>query len=125
MSSRYEVVYSSDDFCRKCNSGPCRCGEQARPQTRRALPPARPPGSEKGGPKIRLDRSGRKGKAVTVVFNLGLAEPALRDLLRDLQKACGSGGTVADGQVEIQGDHRDRIEARLNERGIRVKRAGG
>ncbi len=73
---------------------------------------------------MRLDRAGRRGKAVTVLSNLGLGDDELRAMLGYLQKACGSGGTVAEGNVEIQGDHRDRVELLLKERRISVKRAG-
>lgn len=123
MTQQYEVVYSTDgSWCAKCRSAPCQCGLPQSPKKKNAPPQAV---SQKGGPKMRLEKSGRKGKAVTVVFNLALPEAKLRDLLRDLQKACGTGGTLADGNIEIQGDHRDRIEALLRERDINVKRAGG
>jgi translation initiation factor 1 len=62
---------------------------------------------------------------VTVVTGLALDEPGILALARDLKQRCGSGGTVRDGVVEIQGDHRDRLVAELAARGFRVKRAGG
>ncbi|MBI3930355.1 MAG: translation initiation factor [Armatimonadetes bacterium] len=75
--------------------------------------------------KMRLERSGRHGKAVTVLFELGLDPRGQKELLRELQRACGTGGTAKDGRIEIQGDHRDQIHAVLTARGIKIKRAGG
>jgi translation initiation factor 1 len=49
----------------------------------------------------------------------------LRELATELKRLCGSGGTVADGNVEIQGDHREKVAARLAELGFSVKLAGG
>ncbi len=72
-----------------------------------------------------LSSKGRKGKKVTLVSGLPLDEAALEDLALALKQICGSGGTVKDGQIEIQGDHRDRIMAQLQSRGYKPKRAGG
>ncbi|MEM1182805.1 MAG: stress response translation initiation inhibitor YciH, partial [Acidobacteriota bacterium] len=68
---------------------------------------------------------GRKGKGVTVVTGLDLEPAELVKLGGELKKACGSGGTVKSGAVEIQGDHRDRVIEDLRRRGWRVKKAGG
>ncbi len=83
------------------------------------LPPA-------GDGTVRVARQtqGRKGKAVTVVTGLPLTADALAALARSLKAACGSGGTVKDGVIEVQGEHRDRIVALLLHAGWRVKRAG-
>ena len=62
---------------------------------------------------------------MTVVAGLPLAEAELRDLAAVLKKKCGSGGSVKDGQIEIQGDHRDLLQRELEQRGHKVKRAGG
>lgn len=81
-----------------------------------------------GDGTIRVSREtgGRGGKCVTVVRGLGLAPDALDALAKTLKAACGSGGTVKDGVVEIQGDHCDRVVAQLRETtGRTVKRAGG
>ena len=64
-------------------------------------------------------------QGVTVVRGLGLEADALAELGRELKAACGSGGTVKDGVIEIQGEHRDRIVQRLQAAGMTVKRVGG
>jgi translation initiation factor 1 len=73
---------------------------------------------------LRLDRRA-SGRVVTVVTGLPGAPDELCALARDLRAACGTGGTLKDGLVELQGDQRERVEALLGERGIRSKRAGG
>jgi translation initiation factor 1 len=70
--------------------------------------------------KLRIERSGRKGKTVTVVDGLPKNTAFLADLARDLKRACGSGGTAGEDRVEIQGDHRGSIRSLLIERGWRV-----
>jgi translation initiation factor 1 len=81
---------------------------------------ARPAGD--GIVRVGRTKAGRKGKTVTLVD--GLPEADLGAVATELKKLCGSGGAVKDGVVEIQGDHRDRIVARLEGR-YRVKRTGG
>lgn len=68
---------------------------------------------------------GRGGKTVTLVTGLALDEPALVQLGKQLKAACGSGGTVKDGVIEVQGDHCDRVIEALKAQGFNVKRAGG
>ena|SRR5688572_4085174 len=76
--------------------------------------------------RVSRDRKGRRGKTVTVVTGLPGDAAALEELAGLLKRLCGSGGTVTDaGQVEVQGDHRERVAARLSELGHRVKLAGG
>lgn len=84
------------------------------------------PGKAVAGP-VRVSREiqGRKGKGVTVVTGLGLAVSDLETLAGELKKRCGSGGTVTNDRIEIQGDHRDAIVAELVKRGFQAKRAGG
>lgn len=83
--------------------------------------------SKAGDGIVRVSREtqGRQGKGVTVIRGLALDAPALAQLGRDLKAACGSGGTVKGGAIEIQGDHRDRVIERLVFLGMTVKRAGG
>jgi translation initiation factor 1 len=85
------------------------------------------PGKTSADGIVRVSREtqGRKGKGVTVVNGLGLPPETLATLAADLKKRCGSGGTVTDGRIEIQGDHRDRLVEELTQRGWKVKRAGG
>ena len=63
--------------------------------------------------------------AVTTVFDLPLDETGLRELAATLKQRCGTGGTVKDGRIEIQGDQRERIVAELEKLGYKVKRVGG
>ena len=76
---------------------------------------------------VRVSRQtkGRGGKAVTVVTGLALDAPALTDLGKKLKATCGSGGTVKDGVIEVQGDHCDKVVTALQAQGWTVKRAGG
>ena len=71
--------------------------------------------------KLRMEKKGRGGKTVTVVDNLPNNDAFLRDLCQDLKRACGTGGSVVDGAIELQGDLRDRVRARLVARGLAVK----
>lgn len=73
----------------------------------------------------RVGRELRKGKAVIVISGLILDASALTALGKQLKTMCGTGGTVKDGQIEIQGEHRDTVMAELTKRGFKVKRGGG
>jgi translation initiation factor 1 len=74
---------------------------------------------------LHRDSKGRGGKAVTLVKNLALSDDGLKALSKQLKQVCGSGGTIKDGQIEIQGEHRERIAEVLRELGYKVKIAGG
>jgi protein-tyrosine phosphatase len=76
---------------------------------------------------VRLGREtkGRRGKGVTIVSDIPLNESELLELAKKLKDRCGTGGTVKDGVIEIQGDQRDRLAAVLESMGYRVKRVGG
>jgi translation initiation factor 1 len=79
-----------------------------------------------GGPvRVGRETKGRKGKGVTTVSGVPLAGAALEELAGELKRRCGSGGTVREGVIEIQGDHRDELVELLAARGWRVVRAGG
>ena len=73
--------------------------------------------------RVFREKGGRRGKVVTVVR--GLPPNALAETASDLKRQCGAGGAVKEGAVEIQGDHRDKVAARLQSRGYDVKLAGG
>jgi translation initiation factor 1 len=77
--------------------------------------------------KVRVGRetAGRGGKGVTVVTGLALPAAQLEALAGELKRACGAGGAVRNGKIEIQGEHRDRLVAELARRGHAAKRAGG
>ena len=97
--------------------------------------PPRPPGPPKPAAKpvkahtLKLGREtkGRRGKGVTLVSDLptGLGEAGVAELCTLLKNRCGTGGTVKDGAIEIQGDQRDRLTVELEKLGYKVKRAGG
>jgi translation initiation factor 1 len=71
--------------------------------------------------KLRVEKAGRGGKTVTVVYDLPKNEGFLKALCQDLKKACGTGGTTGHGTVEIQGEHRERLREVLQARGCAVK----
>jgi predicted translation initiation factor SUI1 len=75
--------------------------------------------------KVGRETAGRRGKGVTTVFDLALDESGLQNLAAALKQRCGTGGTVKDGRIEIQGDQRERIVAELERLGYKVKRVGG
>ncbi len=83
------------------------------------------PANHGAGVRVGRETKGRAGKGVTVVTGLPLAGEALQSLAADLKKRCGSGGTIRDGKIEIQGDHRDAVVAILVSLGYPAKRSGG
>lgn len=112
------LVYSTDvgRMCPQCRrpSEQCRCKQKEASTS-----------SGDGIVRVGRQTKGRKGKGVTVVTGVPLAAAELEKLARDLKKKCGSGGTVRDGVIEIQGDHRDALVQELGRRGYTVKRFGG
>lgn len=80
-----------------------------------------------GDGQVRVGREtkGRAGKTVTVVRGLALLPDALAELARALKQRCGTGGSVVDGVIEIQGEHRDVVLAELLKKGFKARRAGG
>jgi len=85
-----------------------------------------PPRKSRGRVDIIRQKAGRGGKTVTVVTNfVGIGLPEKEQLARKMQKACGTGGTVKNGQIEIQGDQREAVAGILIEAGFRPVFAGG
>jgi translation initiation factor 1 len=74
---------------------------------------------------LHRDSKGRHGGTVTVLRKLVLSDDDLKDLAKKLKQLCGSGGTVKGGEIEIQGEHRERIAEALRKMGYKVKIAGG
>lgn len=111
------LVYSSElgQMCPGCNQpvGKCIC------QQKTSLP------KSDGIVRLMRETKGRKGKGVTLISGLPLDEEALKKLAKTLKQKCGSGGSVKNGIIEIQGDHRVGLEKELGELGYKVKRAGG
>ena len=112
------LVYSTEGgrMCPACRKPVVECS------CRTATPALRP-----GDGVVRISREtqGRGGKAVTVVRGVNLDAPALAALGKRLRTACGAGGTVKDGVLEVQGDHCERVMDCLRNEGWVVKRAGG
>ena len=75
--------------------------------------------------RVGRETAGRRGKGVTTVFDLPLTEDGMKELAATLKQKCGTGGTVKDGRIEIQGDQREKIVAELEKIGYKVKRTGG
>jgi translation initiation factor 1 len=89
-------------------------------------PPAKPARKNRGRVDIIREKAGRGGRTVTVVKNfVGIGLPEKAQLAKAMQKACGTGGTVKDGQIEIQGDKRAQVARILEEAGFRPVFAGG
>lgn len=116
-SSSGGLVYSTDSgrMCPVCRHPvtSCQCSS-AKPRL---------PGD--GIVRVSRETKGRAGKGVTLVKGLALDDAALATLGKQLKTACGSGGTVKDGVIEVQGDHCERVMALLQAQGHKVKRAGG
>lgn len=90
--------------------------------------PSKPPARtdpDDGFVRVRREKSGRGGKTVTTITGVRGSERDLDDLLKVLKQHCGAGGTREGATLEIQGDHRDRLHAKLVALGHRVKLAGG
>ncbi|MBD8189233.1 translation initiation factor Sui1 [Pseudomonas viridiflava] len=75
--------------------------------------------------RVRRESKGRGGKTVTTIAGVPLAEDALRDLAKALKQRCGTGGSLKDGVIEIQGDHVELLLAELTKKGFKAKKSGG
>ena len=110
------LVYSTEAgrMCPGCRQplAQCSCGAPVLPKV-------------DGAVRVSRQTKGRGGKTVTLVRGVPLAAEALEQLGKQLRTACGAGGTVRDGVIEVQGDHADRIVGLLQAQGHSVKRSGG
>ncbi|MEJ2491594.1 MAG: translation initiation factor Sui1 [Desulfuromonadales bacterium] len=115
------LVYSSESarICSKCQKYYefCSCKKGPKQPTS--------PVKNDGIVRVGRETKGRKGKGVTTVTGAPLDGEGVKQLAKELKQKCGSGGTVRDGVIEIQGDHRDTLLALLAEKGWTVKRSGG
>ena len=111
------LVYSTGQgrMCPACEKpkNQCTCGKQ------------RKTAGGDGIVRVGLQTKGRKGKGVTVITGLLLDHAEMREIARRWKQLCGSGGTVKDGVIEIQGDHRDLLVEELRKMDQQVKRVGG
>jgi len=117
MSDRNaRIVYSTGGgtTCPTCGWPEAQCKCSARLQRDEAVP-------AKVVAKLRMEKSGRGGKTVTVIYDLPQNATFLKDLAKELKQACGTGGAVAGNTVEIQGDLRNRIRGLLQAKGWTVK----
>ncbi|MDN2658823.1 translation initiation factor Sui1 [Neptunomonas sp. CHC150] len=114
------LVYSTEggDTCSSCRQPKreCQCQDLADDQRLASLD---------GIVRIRRETSGRKGKGVTTITGVPVAEAQLKKLTKQLKQQCGTGGSLKDGVIEIQGDHREKIKGLLETQGFTVKLAGG
>jgi translation initiation factor 1 len=115
MNSR--IVYSTGigSLCPNCR----------RPVRDCVCPKGAPGAAKPGAVRVGRETKGRAGKGVTTIVGLALATAEVEALAAKLKKRCGSGGTVHEGVIEIQGDHRDAIVAELLKLGWQAKKSGG
>lgn len=115
--SNSRLVYSTDkgQTCPKCGwpIGDCQCSKRFA-AGEQPVPP-------RVVAKLRLEKAGRGGKSVTVVYDLPRNTAFLKELCGELKRACGAGGAVRDDTVEIQGDLRQRVREVLTKRGYAIK----
>ena len=117
MIDKAGLVYSTEwgSMCPACNRpvGQCVCKQKKE--------------APAGDGIVRVSRQtqGRKGKGVTVITGIPLEPEPLSQLASELKSRCGCGGTVKDGVIEIQGEHRDKLVELLQKKGWTVKKAGG
>lgn len=111
------VVYSTEkgNMCPACGRSvsSCKCSQKNAAT------------KSDGTVRVCRETKGRKGSGVTTITGLGLNEEDLKALGKKLKKKCGSGGTVKDGIIEIQGDQRDVLVNELKKMGYNAKQAGG
>lgn len=114
------IVYSTEhgriSICSTCgqSSQQCRCGQ-----------PVAPAKKSDGILRVMRDRKQRGGKTVTVICGIDGESETIAALAQQLKRHCGSGGTVKEGNIEIQGDHCDKVITKLLALGYKAKRAGG
>lgn len=115
-SSKGGLVYSTDSgrMCPACRQPVAACFCSAIPAR----------AASDGEVRVSRETKGRSGKGVTLVRGLALDPVALAAMGKQLKTACGSGGTVKDGVIEVQGDHCQRIMETLKRQGFVVKRSG-
>ena len=119
------TVYTSGQgrICPTCGKpvAKCACRKGKKKQKTPAQPLSKPDGI------VRIGRStkGRRGKGVTMVAGIPLSADELKEVAQTLKGRCGAGGTVKDGVIEIQGEHRETLQKALEAMGYKVKQSGG
>ncbi|MBF0308292.1 MAG: translation initiation factor Sui1 [Magnetococcales bacterium] len=118
MATNTQRVVYSTELGKMCPE----CGKPATNCICRKKGPVLP---SDGVVRVQRETKGRGGKEVTVIKGVAGDPLFLAQLGKELKTLCGSGGTVKDGVIEVQGDHVERVMEHLQKRGMRVKRAGG
>ncbi len=117
-NSNSRLVYSDSlgKICPECSQPikQCHCSKK-----QASAPPS------DGIVRIARETKGRKGKGVTLISGVPLVGEELKSFAKTLKQKCGTGGTLKDGVIEIQGDHRDLLLGLLQQQGWTVKKAGG
>jgi translation initiation factor 1 len=123
MNSR--LVYSTEtgSICRKCGKPAVACKCKKKKQATPNRPQSGYP--DDGIVRIRREVKGRKGKTATVIIGISLNNGDLKQFAKELKQRCGAGGSVKDGTIIIQGDHRKAILGELRKQGYHAKIAGG
>jgi len=111
------LVYSTDSgrACPACRQAVAQC----------VCKSGKPRPASDGVVRVSRSSKGRGGKTVTLIQGVPLDDAALTQLGKQLKAACGSGGTVKDGVIEVQGDHRELVQRHLVDKGYTVKLSGG
>ena len=119
--SESRLVYSTDTgrICPKCGQPQSKCVCKKK----RSKADYRNAGD--GIIRIKREVKGRKGKTVTTISGFQENDAGLKKIASELKNRCGTGGSVKDGVILIQGDHRETVKAELSKRGFKVKFAGG
>ena len=119
------LVYSTETgrICPKCGKPAAACVCRKKKSTAAARPRTGFP--DDGTVRIQREVKGRKGKTVTTVTGLPLKDAELQQFAKTLKRRCGTGGTVKDGIIVIQGDHRQTLLDEIRKQGFPAKLAGG
>lgn len=119
------LVYSTDigRICPECAKPAARCTCKKKTPAKTIKPREKFP--DDGIVRIRREIKGRKGKTATVIFGMPLDDNDLKQFAKMLKMRCGSGGSVKDGMIIIQGDHRNTLLNEIKRQGYDAKLAGG
>jgi len=115
MKPPKNLVYSTDPLLQK----------KLQPKSKTIAPVFSQNDPQDGIVRIHRETKGRGGKGVSIITGLTLSEAHLNELAKKLKQHCGTGGTVKNGTIEIQGDQREKIKQWLEKLGHQVKLAGG